>query len=144
MSAHIRPPHSVIANIRLSISRCLSGRTGVRGRRTGVHLEWWSRLRCASHRVQRRIAAKDGEKMRLTTRSIQRIIEKYAKKCGLPIKVSPHTLRHSFATDLLISGADLRSVQEMLGHESIRTTQVYTHVTNRQLRESHNAFHSRK
>lgn len=89
-------------------------------------------------------ATKDGEKMRLTVRSIQRIIEKYAKMCGLPIEASPHTLRHSFATDLLMGGADLRSVQEMLGHESIRTTQVYTHVTNRQLREVHKAFHGRK
>jgi len=86
---------------------------------------------------------KDGEKMRLTARSIQRIVEKYAKRCGLPIEVTPHTLRHSFATDLLIGGADLRSVQEMLGHESIRTTQVYTHVTNKRLKEVHKAFHGR-
>jgi len=87
---------------------------------------------------------KNGEKMRLTARSIQRIVAKYAKRAGLPIKASPHILRHSFATDLLISGADIRSVQEMLGHESIRTTQVYTHVTNRHLKEVHRAFHSRK
>ena len=88
-------------------------------------------------------AQKNGEKMRLTTRSIQNIVSKYAKRSGLPIKATPHTLRHSFATDLLISGADIRSVQEMLGHESIRTTQVYTHVTNRHLKEVHKAFHSR-
>jgi site-specific recombinase XerD len=88
-------------------------------------------------------AHKDGEKMRLTARSIQNIVSKYAKRSGLPIEVTPHTLRHSFATDLLISGADIRSVQEMLGHESIRTTQVYTHVTNRRLKEVHQAFHSR-
>ena len=87
---------------------------------------------------------KGGEKMRLTVRSVQKIVAKYAKRSGLPIDVSPHTLRHSFATDLLISGADLRSVQEMLGHESIRTTQVYTHVTNRHLKEVHKAFHSRE
>lgn len=86
---------------------------------------------------------KSGEKMRLTARSIQRIVAKYAKRAGLPIEATPHTLRHSFATDLLISGADLRSVQEMLGHESIRTTQVYTHVTNRHLKEVHKAFHSK-
>jgi len=86
---------------------------------------------------------KDGEKMRLTARSIQRIVEEYAKRCGLPVEVTPHTLRHSFATDLLIGGADLRSVQEMLGHESIRTTQVYTHVTNKRLKEVHKAFHGR-
>jgi len=77
-------------------------------------------------------------------KSIQNIVAKYAKKCGLPIKASPHTLRHSFATDLLINGADLRSVQEMLGHESIRTTQVYTHVTDRHLKEVHKAFHNRR
>lgn len=87
---------------------------------------------------------KDGEKMRLAPRSIQRVVKKYARRCGLPIEVTPHTLRHSFATDLLINGADIRSVQEMLGHESIRTTQVYTHVTNRHLKEAYTAFHSRK
>ncbi len=87
---------------------------------------------------------KNGEKMRLTARSIEKIVAKYARRCGLSIKVSPHTLRHSFATDLLIGGADLRSVQEMLCHESIRTTQVYTHVTNRHLKEVHKAFHGRK
>jgi site-specific recombinase XerD len=86
---------------------------------------------------------KNGEKMRLTARSIQNIVSKYARKCGLPIEATPHTLRHSFATDLLISGADIRSVQEMLGHESIRTTQVYTHVTNKHLKEVHRAFHGR-
>ena len=86
---------------------------------------------------------KSGETMRLTVRSIQNIVAKYAKRSGLPIEVTPHTLRHSFATDLLISGADIRSVQEMLGHESIRTTQVYTHVTNRHLKEVHKAFHSK-
>jgi site-specific recombinase XerD len=88
-------------------------------------------------------AQNSGEKMRLTARSIQNIVSKYAKKSGLPIEATPHTLRHSFATDLLISGADIRSVQEMLGHESIRTTQVYTHVTNRHLKEVHKAFHSK-
>ena len=86
---------------------------------------------------------KNGEKMRLTARSVERIVSKYAKRSGLPIEVTPHTLRHSFATDLLISGADIRAVQEMLGHESIRTTQVYTHVTNRHLKEVHKAFHRR-
>jgi len=86
---------------------------------------------------------KDGELMRLTARSVQEIVNKYAKRCGLPIEVTPHTLRHSFATDLLIGGADIRSVQEMLGHESIRTTQVYTHVTNRHLKEVHRTYHSR-
>lgn len=83
-----------------------------------------------------------GESMRLTTRSIERIIEKYVKKTGLPVKATPHTLRHSFATDLLINGADIRSVQEMLGHSNISTTQIYTHVTNKHLKDVHKAFHS--
>lgn len=84
----------------------------------------------------------DGEKMRLTTRSIERIVEKYVKSLGLPIKATPHTLRHSFATDLLINGADIRSVQEMLGHSNIATTQIYTHVTNKHLKDIHKSFHS--
>ena len=88
--------------------------------------------------------SRDGQNMRLTSRSIQLIVAKYARMCGLPVKATPHTLRHSFATDLLSAGADIRSVQEMLGHESIRTTQVYTHVTDRQLREVHRSFHGRK
>lgn len=84
----------------------------------------------------------NGESMRLTTRSIERIVEKYVKKLGLPVKATPHTLRHSFATDLLINGADIRSVQEMLGHSNISTTQIYTHVTNQHLKDVHKSFHS--
>lgn len=83
----------------------------------------------------------DGEKMRLTVRTIERIVEKYAKKCGIPIRIGPHVLRHSFATDLLRAGADLRSVQELLGHSNVATTQIYTHVTNPQLRQTHQKFH---
>ncbi|MBI3290560.1 tyrosine-type recombinase/integrase [Candidatus Microgenomates bacterium] len=83
------------------------------------------------------------ESMRLTPRSIQRMIKKYAKKIKLPVEVTPHVMRHSFATDLLMAGADIRSVQEMLGHKNISTTQIYTHVTNKQLREVHEAFHGR-
>lgn len=86
---------------------------------------------------------KDGEKMRLTARSVQRIVDKYSKKARLPVKVTPHVIRHSFATDLLIAGADIRAVQEMLGHKNIQTTQIYTHVTNRQLRSVHEAFHGK-
>ena len=85
----------------------------------------------------------EGEYMRLTPRSVQRLIKKYTKLAGIVKDVTPHVMRHSFATDLLINGADLRSVQEMLGHSSITTTQIYTHVTNKQLREVHQAFHSR-
>ncbi|MGA9048690.1 MAG: site-specific tyrosine recombinase/integron integrase [Dehalococcoidia bacterium] len=89
----------------------------------------------------RRSVDKTGEKMRLTARSVERIVKKYSKKAGLPIDAHPHTLRHSFATDLLIAGADIRSVQEMLGHESIRTTQIYTHVTNKHLKEVYRKYH---
>ena len=83
-----------------------------------------------------------GEKMRLTARSIERIVKKYVRQSRLPVDATVHTLRHSFATDLLTNGADIRSVQEMLGHKNIATTQIYTHITNKQLREVHKAFHS--
>ncbi len=88
--------------------------------------------------------SKDSD-LRLTPRSIQRIVEKYATKAGIVGKnVSPHTLRHSYATDLLRNGADIRSVQSMLGHSSVTTTQIYTHVTDKQLREVHKKFHNKK
>ncbi len=83
-----------------------------------------------------------GDYRRLTARSIQRIIEKYAKLAGITKHVSPHTMRHSFATDLLMNGADIRSVQSMLGHSNISTTQVYTHVTDAHLRDVYEKFHS--
>ena len=84
-----------------------------------------------------------GEKMRLTARSVQRIVEKYVKKARLPVKITPHGLRHSFATDLLMAGADIRSVQELLGHKNISTTQIYTHITDKQLREVHEKYHGK-
>lgn len=84
-----------------------------------------------------------GEKMRLTPRSIERLVEKYVGKAKLPVKASPHTMRHSFATDLLQNGADIRSVQEMLGHKNIATTQIYTHVTNIQLKKEHEKYHGK-
>lgn len=79
----------------------------------------------------------------LTSRSIQRTVQEYAKVAGITKHVSPHTLRHSFATDLLRNGADIRSVQTMLGHSSITTTQIYTHVTDSQLRNIHKNFHGK-
>ncbi len=87
-------------------------------------------------------ATTSGNYRRLTARSIQRIISKYARLAGITKHVSPHTMRHSFATDLLMNGADIRSVQSMLGHSSITTTQVYTHVTDQHLREAYEKFHS--
>jgi len=81
---------------------------------------------------------------RLTARSIERIVRFYAIKAGISKKVTPHVIRHCFATDLLGAGADLRSVQTLLGHNSITTTQIYTHVTDRQLKEIHQAFHGRR
>ena len=83
-----------------------------------------------------------GNYRRMTARSVERIVEKYARLAGITKHVSPHTLRHSFATDLLMNGADLRSVQTMLGHADISTTQIYTHVTDAHLKEIHEKFHS--
>lgn len=80
----------------------------------------------------------------LTPRSVERLVRHYAKAAGITKRVTPHTLRHSYATDLLMNGADIRSVQAMLGHASITTTQIYTHVTNQQLRDVHAAFHARR
>jgi site-specific recombinase XerD len=95
-----------------------------------------------------RFSPKDGKKevasLRLTPRSIQRIVKYYAAKAGIIKDVHPHTFRHSFATDLLTNGADIRSVQTMLGHSSITTTQIYTHITNPRLKEIHKNFHSKK
>jgi site-specific recombinase XerD len=95
-----------------------------------------------------RAASGRGKKIKedkgITPRSIQRIVDKYSKIAGITKDVTPHTIRHSFATDLLQGGADIRSVQAMLGHSSITTTQIYTHVTDQRLKEVHKEFHDRK
>jgi site-specific recombinase XerD len=82
-----------------------------------------------------------GMYQRLTVRSVQRLVKRYATKAGITKDVTPHTLRHSFATDLLINGADIRSVQGLLGHANISTTQIYTHITDPHLKEVHDRFH---
>jgi site-specific recombinase XerD len=89
-------------------------------------------------------AKKDNKDLRLTPRSVQRVIKRYATMAGITRKVTPHVIRHSFATDLLSNGADLRSVQALLGHANIATTQIYTHVTDKHLRDIHKKFHSRR
>lgn len=87
--------------------------------------------------------ANDGGELRIQPRAVQRLLKKYATEAGITRKVTPHVIRHSFATDLLSNGADIRSVQALLGHANIATTQVYTHVTDKHLREVHKKFHGK-
>ncbi|OGG47653.1 hypothetical protein A3D66_01130 [Candidatus Kaiserbacteria bacterium RIFCSPHIGHO2_02_FULL_50_9] len=108
----------------------------------------WLRKYLASRRdvykplfINTRSGASEDEDRRLSVRAIQMMISRCARLAGLSKKVTPHTLRHSYATDLLAHGADLRSVQELLGHKNVATTQVYTHVTNKRLRDIHERFH---
>lgn len=89
-------------------------------------------------------SVKGAKTLRLTPRSVERLVKRYAVKAGITRKVTPHVVRHSFATDLLQNGADLRSVQALLGHANIATTQVYTHVTDKHLHEVHKRFHSKR
>ncbi len=91
-----------------------------------------------------KINNQDGKDAPLTPRSIERLVSRYARLAGIMKKVTPHTMRHSYATDLLMNGADIRSVQSMLGHSSITTTQVYTHITDQQLRDVYHAFHGKR
>ncbi len=90
------------------------------------------------------VFGQERDSLRLTPRSVERIVKYYATKAGIVKDVHPHTLRHTFATDLLANGADIRSVQAMLGHASITTTQIYTHVTNAHLKEIHRTFHDKR
>lgn len=99
-------------------------------------------IRYRGNQATEDVVVAGGESMRLSPRSVQRVMDKYVRKARLPVKATPHVMRHSFATDLLINGADLRSVQELLGHKNVATTQIYTHVTNKQLHNVHKAFHS--
>lgn len=96
------------------------------------------------HHKDNQFKDEEGANLRLTPRTIQRIIKKYAVQAGIIKKITPHVLRHSFATDLLNAGANIRSVQEMLGHSNLSTTQIYTHITNQQLKQIHKNFHGRK
>ncbi len=89
-----------------------------------------------------RYSGNKSDSKRLSIRSIEKLVKKYAKLAGLPIDITPHTLRHSYATDLLTQGVDLRTVQEFLGHSNILTTQIYTHITNKRLRDVHKKYHS--
>lgn len=95
----------------------------------------------AKESVEKQMESMSEKVSGITPRTIQRIIKKYAKLAGITKKITPHTLRHSFATDLLTNGADIRSVQELLGHASISTTQIYTHLTNKRLRDVYDNFH---
>ena len=104
------------------------------GKRTDVDEALFARLRKTS---------KDADDLRLTARSVERLVKRYAAAAGIMKKVTPHGLRHAFATDLLQGGADLRSVQMLLGHAQITTTQIYTHFTDKGLRDIHKKFHGR-
>jgi site-specific recombinase XerD len=88
--------------------------------------------------------SKNSKFKRLSPRGVEKIIKYYAKKAGILKKITPHTLRHQFATDLLMAGADLRAIQLLLGHKNLQTTQIYTHLTNKELKEIHQAFHGRR
>jgi site-specific recombinase XerD len=100
-----------------------------------------ARTDIAPHLFVRHDRAAAGDPGSLTPRSVQRLVDHYSRAAGITQNITPHTMRHSYATDLLRNGADIRSVQSMLGHSSITTTQIYTHITNQQLREVHKAFH---
>lgn len=92
--------------------------------------------------IKKSLPSPTGEEFRLTARSVERIVDKYCRRAHMPIKLSPHSIRHSFATDLISNGAGLREVQELLGHKNIVTTQIYTHVTRPDLKKTYQKFHA--
>lgn len=128
-----------------TVSGAKSGEISVRGKGGKIRLVFISERAKQAIRayLDKRVDAEEALFM-LTPRSVERVIKYYAIKAGISKKVTPHVIRHCFATDLLSAGADLRSVQSLLGHSNITTTQIYTHVTDKQLREVHRAFHGRR
>lgn len=136
---------SELASLKRDQVNLETGEFAVRGKGDKVRVVFLSNE--AKEWLKKHLAMRRDEDPRIfaiTTRQIQRIVDKCARAAGIVKNVHPHTLRHSMATDLLQSGADLRSVQAILGHSSVTTTQIYTHVTNPQLKEIHQAFHARR
>lgn len=145
---------SELANLNIENINLKSGEFSVRGKGDKIRLVFLSnsaKIALNEYMMHRKdvspalfVSLRNREASRLTQRSVERIVKKYAARAGIVKKITPHTLRHSFATDLLRNGADIRSVQAMLGHSSITTTQIYTHITNKHLKEIHDKFHSDK
>ena len=137
---------SELCNLKIDEINLKRGEFSVRGKGGKIRVVFLSdRAKNAiSNYLEKRGGIDNDKLFPMTPRSIQRMIKKYAIKAGIAKKVTPHVLRHAFATDLLQNGADLRSVQVMLGHANISTTQIYTHFTDRQLKEVHKAFHGRR
>lgn len=136
---------SELANLKRTEINLDSGEFAVRGKGGKVRVVFLSDA--AKQWLERYLKSRQDDTptvFPITVRQIQRVVDGHARKAGIVKKVHPHTLRHSMATDLLQGGADLRSVQSLLGHASVTTTQIYTHVTNVQLKEVHKAFHGKK
>lgn len=133
----VRGKRSKIRVVFLSDSACDSLKTYLDSRLDHLAPLFISRIQKATYELP------PGESFRMSANMIYRIVKRHALRAGILSNPSPHTLRHSFATDLLRNGADLRSVQELLGHKDLSTTQIYTHVTNPMLKEVHKKFHSK-
>jgi len=136
---------SELANLQRGDVNLESGEFAVKGKGGKVRVVFLSEV--AKQWLERYLKSRQDDNPKvfpITVRQIQRVVDAHARKAGIVKDVHPHTLRHSMATDLLQGGADLRSVQSLLGHASVTTTQIYTHVTNPQLKEVHKAFHARR